>query len=99
MQAKQPQPTDKGAKEVKPRGGPRGGKGGNGGQARLKGAPGAQERSDPGLPGGGKGRIDVTGIIPEGVRVDPDLTEGHPGYDESGESEMKSRTIQGERSH
>jgi hypothetical protein len=25
--------------------------------------------------------------MPEGIRVDPDLTEGHPGYEESGNSE------------
>ncbi len=33
-------------------------------------------------------RVDVTGIVPESVRVDPDNTEGHPGYEESGESEV-----------
>jgi hypothetical protein len=33
-------------------------------------------------------RIDVTGIIPEGIRIDPDITEGHPGYEESGESQI-----------
>jgi len=32
--------------------------------------------------------IDVTGIVPEDVHVDPAITEGHPGYDESGPSEM-----------
>lgn len=37
---------------------------------------------------GSKGRIDVTGIMPEDVRVDPDITEGHPGYEESGSSEI-----------
>jgi HSP20 family protein len=39
-------------------------------------------------PGGGQGRVDLTGTMPE-VRVDPDITEGHPGYEESGSSEMK----------
>src|SRR5579864_1671696 len=32
--------------------------------------------------------IDITGIVPEGIRIDPDLTEGHPGYEESGDSEI-----------
>jgi hypothetical protein len=36
----------------------------------------------------GAGRCDVTGRMPEGIRVDPDLTEGHPGYQESGSSEI-----------
>jgi hypothetical protein len=44
--------------------------------------------SESGQPGGGQGRIDVTGIIPEGIRIDPNLTEGHPGYEESGDSEI-----------
>jgi len=26
--------------------------------------------------------------MPEGIRVDPDITEGHPGYQESGDSEI-----------
>ena len=30
--------------------------------------------------------IDVTGKMPEGIRIDPDITEGHPGYQESGDS-------------
>jgi hypothetical protein len=51
----------------------------------LKGSPkGAATRQ----PGGGEGRVDVTGIMPEGVHVDPNLTEGHPGYEESGDSEI-----------
>jgi hypothetical protein len=44
--------------------------------------------SDSGQPGGNPGRVDVTGIMPEGIRIDPDLTEGHPGYEESGDSEI-----------
>jgi hypothetical protein len=44
--------------------------------------------SESGQPGGGQGRIDVTGVIPEGIRIDSDLTEGHPGYEESGDSEI-----------
>jgi hypothetical protein len=43
--------------------------------------------AETGQPGGGRGRVDVTGIMPAGIRVDPDLTEGHPGYEESGNSE------------
>jgi hypothetical protein len=30
----------------------------------------------------GAGRVDVTGKIPEGIHVDPDITEGHPGRGE-----------------
>ena len=32
--------------------------------------------------------VDVTGKAPEGVRIDPNITEGHPGYEESGDSEI-----------
>jgi hypothetical protein len=44
--------------------------------------------SDSGQPGGGAGRIDIVGKISDGVRIDPDVTEGHPGYEESGSSEI-----------
>jgi cytidylate kinase len=44
--------------------------------------------SDSGQPGGNPGRVDVTGIMPEGICIDPDITEGHPGYEESGDSEI-----------
>jgi len=37
---------------------------------------------------GGAGRTDVTGVVPDNVHVDPNITEGHPGYDESGSSEI-----------
>ena len=37
---------------------------------------------DSGQPGGGRGRVDLTGIIPEDIHVDPDITEGHPGRGE-----------------
>jgi hypothetical protein len=50
--------------------------------------PADQGNSDSGWPGGGRGRTDVTGVITENVRVDPNLTEGHPGYQESGDSEI-----------
>jgi hypothetical protein len=43
--------------------------------------------AEPSQPGGGRGRVDITGIMPAGIRVDPNLTEGHPGYEESGNSE------------
>jgi hypothetical protein len=43
--------------------------------------------ADSGTPGGNPGRVDVTGLMPAGIRIDPDITEGHPGYDESGDSE------------
>ncbi len=34
-------------------------------------------------------RRDVTGTAtPQDLHVDPDNTEGHPGYDESGQSEL-----------
>jgi hypothetical protein len=33
-------------------------------------------------------RVDVTGKVPEGVHPDPNITEGHPGYQESGSSEL-----------
>jgi hypothetical protein len=36
----------------------------------------------------GRGCVDVMGIMPEGIRIDPDITEGHPGYEESGDSEL-----------
>src|SRR5207244_12678183 len=29
-------------------------------------------------------RVDRTGIVPGNVRIDPDLTPGHPGYEVSG---------------
>ena len=46
------------------------------------------DQSGSGQPGGGVGRVDVTGRVPDNVRVDPDITEGHPGYQESGDSEI-----------
>ncbi|HXG46841.1 MAG TPA: hypothetical protein VNO52_04390 [Methylomirabilota bacterium] len=32
--------------------------------------------------------MEITGIVPEGIHIDPDITEGHPGYEESGDSEI-----------
>jgi hypothetical protein len=46
------------------------------------------EDADSGKPGGGRGRVDVTGVMPKNIRVDPNITEGHPGYEESGDSEI-----------
>jgi hypothetical protein len=46
-------------------------------------------RADSGLPGGGAGRTDVTGKMPDNIRIDPNITEGHPGYEESGESAIR----------
>jgi hypothetical protein len=57
-------------------------------KARKTPAPQEPDRRDSGLPGGGQGRVDKTGIMPPGVHIDPDITEGHPGYQESGESEI-----------
>jgi hypothetical protein len=54
----------------------------------LKAPPQGAKPAETGQPGGGRGRVDITGIMPEGIRVDPDLTEGHPGYEESGNSEI-----------
>jgi hypothetical protein len=56
------------------------------GETTPKALPKETKPPESGLPGGGQGRIDVTGIMPEGIHVDPDITEGHPGYDESGDS-------------
>jgi hypothetical protein len=44
---------------------------------------------DSGLPRGGAGRRDVVEPIPGGIRVDPYITEGNPGYEESGGSETR----------
>lgn len=44
--------------------------------------------SESGRPEGNPGRVDVTGVVPDDIRVDPDITEGHEGYEESGDSEI-----------
>jgi hypothetical protein len=49
-----------------------------------------QPESESGQPGGGAGRIEITGIVPDAIEVDPDLTEGHPGYEESGDSGLSA---------
>jgi hypothetical protein len=43
----------------------------------------------PHVPGVSPGSVDVVGILPDDVHVDPDIMEGHPGYEESGGSEQK----------
>jgi len=52
--------------------------------------PDTQHDADSGRPetGSGEGRRDVTGIVPDDVHVDPNITERHPGYEESGDSEI-----------
>jgi hypothetical protein len=50
--------------------------------------PKGKQRSESGQPGGGKGRVDVVGTVPKYIHVDPNPTEGYPGYEESGESEI-----------
>ena len=47
-------------------------------------------RDDPGKPGG-VGRTDAVGRVPTDIHVDPEITEVHPGYEESGPSEIKPR--------
>jgi hypothetical protein len=47
-----------------------------------------QRIPDTGEPGGGQGRTDVVGVLRNPVPVDPDITEGHEGYEESGDSEV-----------
>jgi cytidylate kinase len=44
--------------------------------------------SASGQPEGNPGCVDVTGIVPQEIHVDPNLTEGHAGYEESGDSEI-----------
>jgi hypothetical protein len=34
------------------------------------------------------GSVDVTGVVPKDVYVDPEIMEGRPGYEESGSSEL-----------
>jgi hypothetical protein len=55
-----------------------------------KKAPPEEQINQSGRPetGGGTGRVEYTGVVPDNVRVDPDITEGHPGYNESGDSEL-----------
>jgi hypothetical protein len=45
-------------------------------------------RTESGQPGDGAGRVDIVGKVPSDIRVDSELTEGHPGYDETGPSEI-----------
>jgi hypothetical protein len=56
-------------------------------QPQTTGGGGARDSGRPETDSGA-GRTDVTGIVPDDVHVDPDITEGHPGYQESGDSEI-----------
>lgn len=58
--------------------------------APLKALPQPEPGPNPecGEPGGGRGRVDIVGRRPKGIRVDPYFLEGHPGYAESGSSEL-----------
>jgi hypothetical protein len=47
-----------------------------------------EQPSESGYPGGGQGRRDVTGHLPENIHVDPYITEGQEGYEDSGSSEI-----------
>lgn len=38
-----------------------------------------------------RGTVDVVGVLPKDIVVDPNLTEGHPGYSDSGRSEIIAR--------
>jgi hypothetical protein len=70
------------------------------GGARRLALPPPARRSRPrdtGLPGGGQGRVDLTGTMPQDIRIDPDLTEDHPGYQESGDSEIIPTGLGGKR--
>ena len=43
----------------------------------------------PHEPGVSPGSVDVVGIVPADVHVDPEITEGHPGYEETGGSGVR----------
>jgi hypothetical protein len=76
------QPVDQ-ARQTEPKEAPAGGKSPNSAaKALLPGVP----LCASGQPEGNPGHVDVTGIVSEGIRIDPNLTEGHPGYEESGDS-------------
>ena len=58
---------------------------------RTKKSTQMQRRTTPILPFEPEVRpdaVDVVGVLPGDVHVDPELTEGHAGYDESGDSEL-----------
>jgi hypothetical protein len=40
-----------------------------------------------------KESVDVVGVLPQDVTVDPFVTEGHPGYTESGKSAIRSHKL------
>jgi hypothetical protein len=55
-------------------------------EVEAPGGPACQPTALSYDPGVSPGAIDVTGITPSDVHIDPDITEGHPGYEESGRS-------------
>jgi hypothetical protein len=57
-------------------------------EASKRTLPRAKKLIDSGQPGGGQGRVDLTGTMPPDIKVDPYITEGHSGYQESGDSEI-----------
>lgn len=67
---------------------PSGGVAPSGAGEQASSAPAGRPQALPHQPGVTPGSVDITGIVPEGIRIDPDLTEGHPGYEESGDSEI-----------
>lgn len=50
--------------------------------------PTGDDRRESGQPGGGQGREDATGVIRDKIHIDPEIMEGHPGYNETGPSEI-----------
>ncbi|HVT28239.1 MAG TPA: hypothetical protein VHE81_09525 [Lacipirellulaceae bacterium] len=53
---------------------------------KVKPSPAAALPHEPGtLPAS----VDVVGVLPEDVHAEPEITEGHPGYEEAGASEIR----------
>lgn len=55
--------------------------------------PQAEAPALPFEPGVSPNAVDVTGIVPDDVFIDPEITEGHRGYEESGRSEISQRNL------
>ncbi|MBI1246216.1 hypothetical protein GC197_00040 [bacterium] len=47
-----------------------------------------QAKGLPLRPGVHSGMVDVVGKRDKDIHIDPEITEGHPGYEESGSSEI-----------
>jgi len=61
------------------------------GKTDIEGMPVANPDADSesGEPGGGRGRVEYVGPSRQkDIRIDPDIIEGHSGYEESGFSEI-----------